>query len=192
MAVTNYYTLNGEIIGEKVGANARTDYLTDALGSVTGTVNQSAQVVNTYQYKPYGALLAKTGAGADPAFQWVGQHGYRQTSKKWAHIYPRSNHYDTEIGRWISLSPAHLPLSAGQASANGYRYLPFECASDRPKPLGITSISGSTGRSIDLAAPGSIIGVAYCSCMAAVLKTIPKKDWCSEKPPGCIPLDIPN
>ena len=36
------------------------------LGSVTATVNQSAQVVNTYRNKPYGVQLAKTGAGADP------------------------------------------------------------------------------------------------------------------------------
>ena len=82
MAVTNYYTVNGQIIGEKVGAGARTDYLTDALGNVTATMNQSAQILNTYRYKPYGGLLAKTGVGADPSFLWVGNEGYRQTAKK--------------------------------------------------------------------------------------------------------------
>jgi hypothetical protein len=51
MAVTNYYTIDGEIIGEKVGANARTDYLTDALGNVTATVNQTPAVVNTYRVR---------------------------------------------------------------------------------------------------------------------------------------------
>ena len=68
MAVTNYYTVNGEIIAEKTAGSSRVDYLTDALGSVTATVNQSAQVVNTYRYKPYGSQLAKTGVGADPSF----------------------------------------------------------------------------------------------------------------------------
>ena len=39
MPVTNYHTVNGEIIGETT-SGVRTDYLVDALGSVTGTVNQ--------------------------------------------------------------------------------------------------------------------------------------------------------
>ena len=71
MAVTNYYTVNGSIIEESTNG-VRTDYLMDALGSVTGTVNSSAQVINTYRYKPFGDLLSKTGTGADPAFGWVG------------------------------------------------------------------------------------------------------------------------
>ena len=71
MPVTNYYTVNGEIIGERTAGSPRVDYLTDALSSVAATVNQSAQVVNTYRYKPYGALLAKTGTGPDPAFGWL-------------------------------------------------------------------------------------------------------------------------
>ena len=40
MAVTNYYTVNGALIGEKTAGGSRTDYLTDALGNVTATVNQ--------------------------------------------------------------------------------------------------------------------------------------------------------
>ncbi|HLV81065.1 MAG TPA: hypothetical protein VKT32_12325 [Chthonomonadaceae bacterium] len=85
MPVTNYYSLDGQIIGEKTTGSPRVDYLTDALGSVTATVNQNAQVVNTYRYKPYGALLAKTGIGTDPAFQWVGTQGYRQTGRSYCH-----------------------------------------------------------------------------------------------------------
>jgi len=59
----SYYSVGGEIIGEKSGG-VRTDYLTDALGSVTATVDQAGSVINRYTYKPYGALLAKTGVGA--------------------------------------------------------------------------------------------------------------------------------
>src|ERR1043165_962069 len=102
MAVTNYYTVNGQIIGEKTAGGSRVDYLTDALGSVIGTVNQSAQVVNTYRYKPYGAQLAKTGVGADPAFQWVGDLGYRPTAKKWSDVYVRRRHFDTAAAMWTS------------------------------------------------------------------------------------------
>ena len=103
MAVTNYYTVNGEIIAEKTAGSSRVDYLTDALGSVTATVNQSAQVVNTYRYKPYGSQLAKTGMGADPAYGWVGTQGYRPTQKKFSDFYVRARHYGTPMGRWSTV-----------------------------------------------------------------------------------------
>src|SRR5215471_12845080 len=118
MAVTNYYTVNGALIGEKTTGGSRTDYLTDALGSVTATVNQSGQVVNTYRYKPYGAQLAKTGVGADPAFQWVGQEGYRQTGKKYSDVYVRARHYDSRGGRWTTKDP----LGFAEGDRNLYLY----------------------------------------------------------------------
>jgi hypothetical protein len=90
MAVTNYYSINGEIIGEKAAGIPRLDYLTDALGNVTATMNQVGAIVNTYRYKPYGGLLAKTGVGADPKFRWVGSQGYRQTGNKYADVYVRA------------------------------------------------------------------------------------------------------
>src|SRR5579872_6621671 len=96
MPVTNYYTVNGGLIGEKTAGGSRTDYLTDALGNVTATVNQSGQVVNTYRYKPYGA---------DPAFRWVGAQGYRQTGKKYSDVYVRARHYDSMTGRWTAKDP---------------------------------------------------------------------------------------
>ena len=118
MPVTNYYTVNGEIIGEKTTGSPRIDYLTDALGSVMATVNQSAQVVNTYRYKPFGGLLAKTGAAADPSFQWVGSQGYRQTGKKYSDVYVRARHYDTRAGRWTTQDPWRF--SSGDFNVYGY------------------------------------------------------------------------
>lgn len=38
MSVTNYHTVNGQIMGSSTGATF-TPYLTDALGSVTATVS---------------------------------------------------------------------------------------------------------------------------------------------------------
>ncbi|MCC6447022.1 MAG: RHS repeat-associated core domain-containing protein [Armatimonadetes bacterium] len=108
MATTNYYTIGGQIMGEKTAGSSRVDYLTDALGSVTGTVDQSAAVVNTYRYKPYGGLLAKTGAGSDPAFQWVGSQGYRNTGKSFADIHVRARHYSSIMGRWTTLDPLRI------------------------------------------------------------------------------------
>jgi hypothetical protein len=100
--VTKYYSVNGQIIGEKVGSNSRVDYLTDALGSVTATVDQNAAVVNTYRYKPYGAQLSKTGSGPDPAFRWVGSLGYRQTGVNQSDVYVRARHYGTAAGQWTT------------------------------------------------------------------------------------------
>src|SRR5579862_7980245 len=123
MAVTNYYTVNGALIGEKTAGGSRTDYLTDALGSVTATVNQSGQVVNTYRYKPYGAQLAKTGVGADPAFQWAGSQGYRQTGKKYSDVYVRARHYDSRAGRWASRDPLWDVLVCQMARQSARRRL---------------------------------------------------------------------
>jgi len=105
MTVTNYYAVDNDILGEKTTASSRIDYLTDALGSVTATLNQSAQVVNTYRYKPYGAQLAKTGTAADPAFTWVGAQGYRQTGRKYSDVYVRARHYSTALALWSTQDP---------------------------------------------------------------------------------------
>jgi hypothetical protein len=67
MAVTNYFSANGRLLGEN-GPDGRVDYLTDALGSVTTTVNGSGAVLNQYRYKPSGAQLSKTGTAPDPKF----------------------------------------------------------------------------------------------------------------------------
>lgn len=100
-----YYTVNGELIGEKTTGGSRLDYLTDALGSVTATLNQSAQVVNTYRYKPYGSQLAKTGTAPDPAFTWVGTQGYRQTGNPYSDTYVRARVYSSTLGRWTTPDP---------------------------------------------------------------------------------------
>jgi len=130
MPVTNYLTANGEIIGESTGG-VRTDYLTDALGSVTGTVDQSASVVNTYRYKPYGELLAKTGTGSDPVFGWVGSAGYAQTGRKYAEVYVRARHYSSTNARWTSKDP----IGQGGGDLNFYRYV-------GNRPVGRTDSSG--------------------------------------------------
>jgi RHS repeat-associated protein len=152
MSVTNYYSINGEIIGEKVGAAARTDYLTDALGSVTSTLNQSAQAVNTYRYKPYGAQLAKTGIGTDPALRWVGSHGYRQTDKKYSDVYVRARHYDDQVGRWTTNDPMLL-----QDDTNRYLY-----ANASPiliiDPTGLQALGGLKPP------PSKYDGPACCRC----------------------------
>lgn len=117
MAVTNYYNFAGLILAEAT-LGVRTDYLSDSLGSVVATVDNSSSIVNTYRYKPYGLLLAKTGAASDPAFRWVGTEGYRQTGRNYSDMYIRARHYDAAIGRWSTKDPINLSGN----DHNLYRY----------------------------------------------------------------------
>ncbi len=101
MPVVNYHTVNGQLVGQSTGTEF-TQYLTDALGSVTATVN-GKRVTNTYRYKPYGERLAKTGTGPDPAFQWAGDTGSRVTGRSWAEQYNQARHYGTRQSSWTSV-----------------------------------------------------------------------------------------
>jgi len=85
MPVTNYYTVQGEIIGEHTAGQSRLDYLTDGLGSVIATVDQTLTVKSTARYKPYGADLETT--ATQPAFGCVGKPGFRRTGRPHAYLY---------------------------------------------------------------------------------------------------------
>ena len=100
MAVTNYYTVNGEILGEST-SGTYLDYLTDALGSVTATVNQSAAIVQKARYKPYGTLLS----GTQFKMGWVGTLGYRSSTTKFAESYVQHRTYGNKQGQWTSIDP---------------------------------------------------------------------------------------
>ena len=101
MGVTNYYWTGDMLLGES-GPNGKVDYLTDALGSVTTTVNGTGAVLNEYRYKPYGAQLSKTGTAPDPKFTWVGSQGYRQTGLAHSDVYVRARHFSNEEGIWTT------------------------------------------------------------------------------------------
>ncbi len=118
MPTTNYYTVDSEIIGQRTIGSPRMDYLTDALGSVTATVNQSAVVDNTYRYKPYGKTLAKTGVGQDASFGWVGTQGYKPTAKKFSDFYVRGRHYSEITGAMTWIDSKISGLSAYQYALN--------------------------------------------------------------------------
>src|ERR1035437_8126009 len=121
----SFYTVDGKIIGEGT-SGGEINYATDALGSGTGTLIGD-QLVNTYAYKPYGALLAKTGAGADPKLQWVGSLGYRATGRRRSESYGRTRHDGSMTGIWTSadplwpVEPAH-PYARASATTNADSY----------------------------------------------------------------------
>jgi len=62
MGVTNYYTVDDQMIGYKDGGG-RKDFLTDALGSVTAEIDQTG-TNRTFdgRYKPYGGDLWSSGS----------------------------------------------------------------------------------------------------------------------------------
>ena len=88
------------LMGEMTNGVMR-NYGTDALGSVVETVLNGVEE-NTYQYKPYGGLVAKTGVAADPSFLWNGGSGYRATSLSFADMYVRRRHYNLSTGLWTA------------------------------------------------------------------------------------------
>ncbi|RYG99824.1 MAG: hypothetical protein EON58_02530 [Alphaproteobacteria bacterium] len=107
----NYHVANGRMRGQST-AGSRTDYLTDALGSVTGTVTSSASVENAYRHKPYGQPLSKTGTGVDPRFLWTGDTGSRTTGASHAEQYNRARHYEASRRDgpvWTRFGPTRGP-----------------------------------------------------------------------------------
>jgi|GEM_PF-5526627 len=113
MGVTNYFSANGVLLGED-GPNGKVDYLTDALGSVVTTANQSGTLLNEYRYKPYGAMLSKSGSATDPEFLWVGTQGYRNLGLKHSDVYVRARHFSSLEGAWTTIDswwPAQRPFA---------------------------------------------------------------------------------
>jgi hypothetical protein len=118
MPTTYYYTVDSEIIGEHTAGQSRIDYLTDALGSVVTTVDQSQTVTSTARYKPFGDDLAVT--GTRPVFGWNGMSGYRRTGRPHAQEYIRNRTLSTTGGRWTtvdSLSPSEPAYEYCHSSA---------------------------------------------------------------------------
>jgi hypothetical protein len=111
MAVTNYFCVGNELVGEQESGGTRRNYGIDALGSVTATI-QGSVIENTYTYKPYGQTIQKIGTAPDPKFKWVGSQGYRAEERLYSETYIRARHYSDLMKRWPNLDPL-WPNEAG-------------------------------------------------------------------------------
>ena len=116
MAVTNYYTMNGQIVGESTGG-VRMAYHRDALGSVVATTDQNQNVTTTARYAAYGTAFATAGNYSTLRFGWCGSLGYRKTQRSGAGLlraeaYLRARHYSTASARWTAVDP--LTAFAGE------------------------------------------------------------------------------
>jgi RHS repeat-associated protein len=99
MSITNYYTVEGEIIGESQGG-ARIDYLRDAVGSVT----QLVPGLKT-RYKPYGQTRTDIAVPIPFRFGWIGSYGYRATAEASSTHYVQARHYSSDTARWTTVDP---------------------------------------------------------------------------------------
>ena len=101
MPVTNYFTIDGQMIGFKT-VTGRKDFLTDSLGSVTAEVDQTGST-KTFEgrYKPYGGDLSSTGSRGN--FGWVGSWGYRGTELSASSHYIRARHFSSLSCNWTSI-----------------------------------------------------------------------------------------
>ncbi len=100
MPVTNYYTIDGQMVGYK-DAGGRKDFLTDALGSVTAEIDQTCAKTFDGRYKPYGGDLTTTGTRGK--YGWIGSWGYRETGLSASSHYVRARHYSKTSGNWTTV-----------------------------------------------------------------------------------------
>jgi len=102
MPTTYFDWMNGQIISEHTDS-VQLDYLTDALGSVTGVCDQTGSLVGSARYKPYGSTLSQSGTQASVG--WVGSLGYQPTGLNHSESYMQSRHDSDIDGRWTTVDP---------------------------------------------------------------------------------------
>jgi len=103
-AVQNYYVYGptGLLYRVKADNTTYSYYHYDYRGSTTAITNQAQTVTHSYSYDPFGKVLAKTEADANP-FQYVGKYGVQYESPTLTFI--RARYYDPTIGRFLSEDP---------------------------------------------------------------------------------------
>src|SRR5580658_6274096 len=104
MPVTDYFTMDGVLVGEKTTGGVNIGYVPDALGSIVAAVDQNLNTTYTAAYKPYGDVLASTGTA--PRFTWVGTPGYLASAGvPHAEYSARARIDSSKDGRWTSVDP---------------------------------------------------------------------------------------
>jgi len=108
--------LTGQNIDERFGRDdttGRTYFLTDHLGSTLALTDTSGNIVQRYNYEPYGAVQAAGAAGLSNPYQYTG----RENDGNGLYYY-RARYYNPATKRFISEDP--LQEAAGP---NSYAYV---------------------------------------------------------------------
>lgn len=166
MSVTNYYTANGMILGERTGSGSFRGYKSDALGSVLMTTNGTGTQENAYRYKPYGSELAKGGSAGDPGFSWVGGLGYRCSARSHAELYLRKRHYSPTDTRWLASDPLWPKLAAYTYARGVLIYEYCSHVSAPPMPPTTTSDTGYGDEDFDFEECVELCTAARCKSLA--------------------------
>src|SRR5262249_14224118 len=117
-------------------------YQFDAQGSTAGVTNASSGLVASYDYLPFGGLVASTGSVSNP-FTYMGQWGVTSDGSGLYGLGARS--YDPTTGDFVSVDP--LGISGGGMNPRQYVGNSPVSAND---PLGLLSFGGS----INVNSPG--------------------------------------
>ncbi|RMH88128.1 hypothetical protein EBB59_12200, partial [Lysobacter pythonis] len=163
-------------------AIGRTYFLSDHQNSTRALTNAAGQVVNRYDYDPYGNARQSAQGFSNP-YQYTGRER-DQTGL----MYYRARYYRPDMGRFIAEDP--IGLAGG---LNTYAYVggnpvnaidplgleEFSCIASRPnegnyingtKQCGYSCTSKSTGCSVNFLGPGYTGGFGSQMCRGAIVQ----------------------
>jgi hypothetical protein len=104
MSVTNYDSMNGQLRGQS-DSGGRLDYLVDAIGSVTGMVDETSTLVSSGQYKPFGADEPGTTTSTS-SVGWRSSTTFIRSHRRYSDYYQvQRSHYSSLIGLFPSEGP---------------------------------------------------------------------------------------
>ena len=106
-----HYTYGNDLI-----SNGSEYYLTDALGSTRGLVNNAEVLTDSYEYEAYGKLVNHTGT-SENQFLYTGE----QFDKETENYYLRARYYDPAVSRFLSRD-TYAGINADPLSQNRYLY----------------------------------------------------------------------
>ncbi|MBN1390961.1 MAG: hypothetical protein JXA22_10010 [Candidatus Thermoplasmatota archaeon] len=104
------------LVGLRSDSGESNYYLYDALGSTSGLIDVSGNVLNSYLYGPFGETILARETIGNP-YRFVGEQGVRSGPFDLYHM--RARYYSSDIGRFISPDP--IGISGGDL--NMYRYV---------------------------------------------------------------------
>jgi len=96
-----YATVNGVLVEENRGGDVTT-YVSDTLGSVVKTVDETGVVTSESSYWPYGEVRTSSGNNPSP-WGFVGTLGYFADAS--ARLYVRARMYGSGVCRWLTVDP---------------------------------------------------------------------------------------